>query len=93
MLALITDLKALAKPVQTAMRAFIDKWLTWLTGVLKEGQKSHSIRSDLKAEMLSQMIYSQIMGAQLQAKIKNDPDLILEAANGVIALISRESKT
>lgn len=92
-LALITDLKALAKPVQTAMRAFIDKWLTWLTGVLKEGQKSHSIRSDLKAEMLSQMIYSQIMGAQLQAKIKNDPDLILEAANGVIALISRESKT
>ena len=92
-LALITDLKVLSKPVQTAMKAFIDKWLTWLSAVIKEGQKSKSIRSDLKPDALSQMIYSQIMGAQLQAKIKNNPNIILDAASGVLALISCESKS
>lgn len=89
-LALITDLKALSKPVQNAMRLFIDNWLSWLTDVVKQGQKQNSIRVDIKAADLSQLIYSQIMGAQLQAKIKNNPELIMEAAEMVSALIAKK---
>lgn len=89
-LALITDLKVLSKPVQNAMKVFIDNWLIWLTEVIKEGQNQKNIRGDIKAAELAQLIYGQIMGAQLQAKIKNDPQLIMDSSEIVSALIAKK---
>jgi len=87
-LALTTDLKILTKPIQLAMKSFIDKWLLWLSEVLADGQKKQVIRMDIAPAELSQIIYSQIMGAQLQAKIRNNPALILDSANSIMTLIS-----
>jgi TetR/AcrR family transcriptional regulator, transcriptional repressor for nem operon len=90
-LSLITDLTVLSSPTQKAMKNFITQWLAWLTEVIIQGQKLKKIRSDLKADELAQLIYSQIMGSQLQARIKNKPFLTLEAADLIIKLIQQKS--
>lgn len=90
-LALTTDLQVLSKSAQNAMKQFNEKWLDWLTHVIKQGQKDQSIKKNLSAQQLSQFIYSQIMGAQMQARIKNDPSITLEAGKLLISLISEKS--
>lgn len=86
-LALTTDLKVLSKPVQSAMKAFIDQWLAWLCAVIETGQKQKNIRNDIDSFELSQIVYSQVMGSQLQARVKNNPKLILISADVIQNLI------
>lgn len=88
-LALTTDLRVLSKPIQFAMKSFIDKWLAWLSKVIEEGQSKKIIRKDINPKELSQIIYSQVMGSQIQARIKNNPKLILISSKTIQSLISR----
>ena len=66
---------------------FVDKWLGWLEQQIREGQESGQIRSDMESKMLAEFVYSQAMGSQFQARIKNDPALTLNSGEQVIALI------
>lgn len=88
-LALTTDLKVLSMPIKLAMKSFIDRWLAWLTDVIEQGQQRKIFRKDIKAGGFSKFIYSQIMGSQLQARITNNPKLILESAKEIQTLILR----
>jgi TetR/AcrR family transcriptional regulator, transcriptional repressor for nem operon len=87
-LSLIVDLKVLSKAIQNAMKTFIDNWMEWLRIVIKKGQKLKVIRPDLDATLLSQLIYGQVMGSQLQARIKNKPAMALESAEMISKLIA-----
>lgn len=87
-LALTTDLQVLSKATQTAMKLFNEKWLSWLATTIKQGQKDKTIKKNFDAQEVSQLIYSQIMGAQLQARIKNDPKITLESGKLLVSLIA-----
>lgn len=89
-LALITDLNAVSKPVQNEMKKFMDNWLQWVNQVIKDGQKQKIFKADINSRQLSELLYSQIMGSQIQAKIKNHPDLILESSELLISLITKK---
>lgn len=91
-LALITDLKTLSRPIQNKMKEFITLWLDWLAMVIQEGQNRNEFRHDLSSKQLSEMVYSQIMGCQLQARLKNNPQITLDAAEIILRLISAESR-
>jgi len=69
------------------MKLFIDKWLAWLELQIHEGQDSGQIRKDIDPKVLATFIYSQAMGSQFQARIKNDPSLTLNSGDQIVMLI------
>lgn len=89
-LALTIDLSTVSKPVLNEMKNFIHNWMTWLEEVIKDGQKNKIFRTDINANELSKLIYSQVMGSQLQAKILGKPNLILDSSDLVIELIKKK---
>lgn len=86
-MSLIADFQTLSKDVQREMNDFVEKWLSWVEIQIKDGQKSGQIRKDMDSKTLASFIYSQGMGAQFQARLKNDPELTLSAGNTVVAFI------
>lgn len=88
-LSLTADTNSLSKDVQTEMKAFIDKWLTWLETKVKEGQAKDQIRHDLDVTTLSNFIYSLGMGSQVLARMKNNPTLTTSAGDLLIMFIKK----
>jgi TetR/AcrR family transcriptional repressor of nem operon len=86
-LALTTDLKGLSILVLKELKIFVDKWLNWLELLIVDGQRRKEIRTDLDSKLLASFIYSLLMGAQLQAKIKKNPGITLESCDQIISLI------
>ena len=69
------------------MNLFVEKWLAWVEVQIMEGQKTGEIRKDIDAKTLSSFVYSQGMGAQFQARLKNNPELTLGAGDLVISFL------
>jgi len=88
-LALTVDTQVLSKEVQKEMKAFVEKWLSWLEEQIIEGQTRGEIRKDMDAKALAAFIYSQAMGSQFQARIKNEPTLALTSGDMIMALIKK----
>lgn len=86
-LALAADFQGIARNIQKEMKAFVDQWLAWLEEQIREGQKAGQIRMDIEAKLLANFIYSQGMGSQFHARIKNDPSLTLGAGDQIVAFI------
>lgn len=86
-LALAADFQGLARSIQKEMKVFVDKWLSWLERQIQEGQEAGQVRTDIDAKPLAAFIYSQAMGSQFQARIKNDPSLTLSSGDQIVALI------
>ncbi len=86
-LALSTDFQGVARHIKKEMKIFVDKWLDWLEEQIREGQELGQIRRDMNPEMLAAFIYSQAMGSQFQARIKNEPSLTLSSGDQIIAII------
>lgn len=92
-LSLTADTHVLSRSIQKEMQDFVDHWLQWLELQIHEGQKNNEIRTDLDAATLSTFIYSQGMGSQFQARIKNDPQLTLSSGDMIVAFIKNNSKS
>lgn len=86
-MSLIADFQSLSKDVQKEMNAFVEKWLAWVEFQIKEGQLAGDIRNDMEAKTLASFVYSQGMGAQFQARLKNNPELTLNSGELVISFI------
>lgn len=78
-LALGTDLEATTPKVRKSMNGFITYWLTWLEGRIKQGQSSGEINVKLAPKPTAALLYSQLMGAQFQTRIRDDLSHIKEA--------------
>lgn len=91
-MSLIADFQSLSKEVQKEMNAFVEKWLGWVELQINEGQRSGEIRKDMDAKTLASFVYSQGMGAQFQARLKNNPKLTLNSGELVISFITKETK-
>lgn len=86
-LALTADTHVLSREIQKAMRQFVEKWLLWLENQIVEGQVIGEIRKDFDPKTLSTFIYSQGMGSQFQARIKNDASLTLSSGDMIVSII------
>lgn len=87
-MALMIDTSTLTLKIRNSMQEFVNLWLAWLSKEIKKGQKNSIIRSDLSAKELSEFVYNQMMGAQLQARLQKDPEIMLETASKILKLIS-----
>lgn len=86
-LALAADFQGVARSIQKEMKAFVDKWLAWLEEQIQHGQESGQIRTDMDAKLLATFVYSQAMGSQFQARIRNNPSLTISSGEQIMALI------
>lgn len=86
-LALTADTHVLTPKIQNQMKLFIEKWMSWLQIQIKHGQKNKTIRTDIKPPILSGLIYNQVMGSQFQARILNDPTVMLKSGDMLIEFI------
>jgi len=86
-LALTADTQILTPHIQTEMKLFISKWMTWLESQIAAGQKIKTIRTDIKPKILASLIYNQVMGSQFQARILNDPNVITKSGDSMITFI------
>ena len=87
-LALSVDTDVLTLNIRKEMKSFIEKWLDWLEETISEGQISGRIRKDINSKSLASFIYSQGMGSQFQARLKNDPAITLSSGDMIVSLIS-----
>lgn len=86
-LALTVDTHVLTPKIQSHMKLFIEQWMAWLQIQIKQGQKNKTIRPDIKPSVLSGLIYNQVMGSQFQARILNDPTVMLKSGDMLIDFI------
>jgi len=91
-LALSTDQKGLSKKIQKEITLFVDKWLSWLELQINAGKQQGQIRKNIDTSHLAEFIYSQAMGAQLQSRIQDKPELTLQSGDLIISLIRCELK-
>jgi TetR/AcrR family transcriptional repressor of nem operon len=89
-LALAADFQGLSKAIQNEVLIFVERWLSWLEAQIVAGQRMHQIRSDLSARTLADFVYSQGMGAQFQARIRNLPGLTQSSSEGIVLFLSEK---
>lgn len=90
-LALTADIQILSKQTHNEMQLFLNKWLHWLEATILEGQKDGSIRKDLPAKNLAEFLYNQGMGAQIQARLMNRPEIIMESSKLALRFLKQKS--
>ncbi len=88
-LALAADFQGLSRTIQNEMRTFVEKWLSWLEKQIQEGQKKRQIRTDFPAKALADFVYSQGMGSQFQARIRDEPALTVSSGDAMILFLKR----
>ncbi|MBX7231099.1 MAG: TetR/AcrR family transcriptional regulator [Bdellovibrionales bacterium] len=89
-LTLTTDFSSLPQKIQKQMTRFIDKWIFWLETRVLEGQKQALIAPKFSSSQWAFLIYSQAMGAQIQSRLKKNPNLILDSCNVILNLLKQK---
>jgi len=88
-LALGTDMESISPKIRKVMNTFVNYWLAWLEGRLKQGQSDGSINKNLPPKATAALIYSQLMGAQFQTRIRDDLTHIKEAKKFLALLLQK----
>jgi AcrR family transcriptional regulator len=77
-------------PSVAAMLRDIDaNWQGWLTGLLRRGQQSGAIRSDVDLDLVSTTIMACIRGVGMQAMVADDPTTLDSVMETLAELIER----
>lgn len=76
---LAAEYPTLPAAVQRAVMGFFDRNETWLADVLERGRADRSLRFDGQPPEVARFVMSELEGAMLLARLRNDPELF-EAA-------------
>jgi TetR/AcrR family transcriptional repressor of nem operon len=85
---LAAEYQTLPAPMQGAVVRFFDDNESWLAGVLEDGRRAGSVRSDGDARDAARMIVGALEGAMLVSRLHDDPARFSEAADRLLASLA-----
>jgi TetR/AcrR family transcriptional repressor of nem operon len=85
---LAAEYQTLPAPMQGAVVRFFDDNEAWLAGVLEDGRRAGSVRSDGDARDAARMIVGALEGAMLVSRLHADPARFSEAADRLLASLA-----
>jgi TetR/AcrR family transcriptional repressor of nem operon len=85
---LAAEYQTLPAPMQGAVVRFFDDNESWLAGVLEDGRRAGSVRSDGDARDAARMIVGALEGAMLVSRLHADPARFSEAADRLLASLA-----
>lgn len=74
MSALTADYNSLPKSAQKNLNETFEAQKRWMRQTIKEGQKRHQIRADIKSDRLAESVMAWAFGGQTMARIANDAE-------------------
>lgn len=86
--ALAADYNSLPKSLRKPLAKASEFQAAWLKGVIEDGQKDKTIRSDLSSDSLASLVHSAGLGVQLIARVNADADVIRHLKDQMLQIIS-----
>ncbi|MDR3477838.1 MAG: TetR/AcrR family transcriptional regulator [Gammaproteobacteria bacterium] len=86
--ALGTDFNSLPKSMRPALSKLYTFCFAWLETIIKNGQDQHLFRKDKTPVELAKLVFAAGLGAQLCARLSNDPHQVRGIKQQILSILS-----